>query len=160
VTVASSLSIRCEAGDFGRLRARAVNWDDVLKDTLRAELGAAARPAARLASRNARRSRFPASREATRPQASRSTGLRSDLAASVDVALRPAGDGIEYRITSDHPLAQHTDNRKRWQHPVFGNREVWRGQKGSGWWTKAMNQSGPDMRAAADRALVRALRRL
>lgn len=158
--MAGALSIRCEAGDFARLRPRVANWDGVLHDTLRAELGAAARPAARLASRNALRSRFPATRPARRPQLSRSTGLRSALANSVSVSLRSAGNGIEYRITADHPLAEHTNGSVRWRHPVFGNRDAWVGQQGSQWWTRAMRDSAPSMRDAAARALERAVRRI
>lgn len=157
--MAGALSIRCEAGDFERLRARVAGWDNVLQETLRAELGAAARPAARLASRSALRSRFPATRPARHPHGSRSTGLRSELANSVAIVLREAGDGVEFRITSSHPMAVPT-NSNTWRHPVFGDRDTWVSQRGSQWFSRAMVQSRPEMERAADRALDRAIRRI
>lgn len=152
-------SIRCEPGDFARLQGRVADWDRVLQGQLKAELGAAAKPAARLASRNALRLRLPGLPPSARPHG-RSSGLRSDLSRSVNVILRVAGNGVEYRITSDHPMTKPT-NSTSFRHPVYGHRDrPWVTQASQPWWTMAMDKSRPAMRDAAERALDRAARRI
>lgn len=158
--MAGASLIRCDAGDFERLRPRLSGWGDVLHDELRSELGSAARAAAGRAARNALRSQFPPKEPATRPWPHRSTGLRAGLAARTTVAVHGVADGVECVISNAHPLALQTNGSKRWDHPVLGNRRAWRGQEGSRWWSRAMDESRPAMAQAADRALTQALRRL
>ncbi|MBL7493889.1 hypothetical protein I6A60_31275 [Frankia sp. AgB1.9] len=155
---AGTLSFACDSSPFARLYERAANWDQVLDAQLRAELGAAANKAARQAQREALRLRLPGDPPSPRRQGGRSTGLRSDIARSVNVVLRQAGNGIEYRLTAGHMAA--VTNAPSFRHPVFGNRRVWAKQASKPWWNQAMRAAEPDMRAAAQRAVSRAIRRI
>jgi hypothetical protein len=157
--VAQALAIRCEAGDFERLRERTGRWDGTLDDTLRAELGAAARATANDARKAALRLRLPGAPPARRPGGRRSTGLRSGIASSVDVVLRgAAGKGVEYRIRADHPMARVT-NAVSFRHPVYGNRSRWVSQLSQPWWDLSIDRNRAPMRDSADQALSRAIRR-
>lgn len=157
--MAGAIAIRCEAGDFQRLRERTERWDGTLHDTLRAELGAAARPAAASARRAALRLRLPGLPPSPRPGGRRSTGMRSAIASSVSIVLRDAGRSVEYRIRADHRMAAPT-NSTSFRHPVYGNLSRWVAQLSQPWWDLTMTAARPDMQRAADRALERAARRL
>jgi len=154
----TGLVVDCDPGNFGLLRARAQGWDEVLDAQLRRELEAAARPAARRAARRALRLRLPGLPPARRRR-SRSTGLRSELAQSVHVALQDSAGGVGWRIYAAHPMAFAT-NSTRFRHPVHGDRDVWVSQASQPWWNLAMQESTPGMRLAGRRALERAVGRL
>lgn len=157
--VTGELSFRIlQANDFDRLTGRARGWDRILDNQLKAELGAAAKDAVRDAQRRALRLNLSPRPPARRPRPHGATSLRSDIARGVTVIAREAGGGVEYRLRAGHPMSFAT-NKSRFNHPVFGNREVWVTQNSQPWWSMAMAANAPKMRAAADRALERAVRR-
>lgn len=152
-----TLWILSDGGEFEHLASRARRWDRTLHRALRDEIGAAARPAAARARRAVLQSRFPGI--PSRPNPRRSTGLRSDIASSIDVTVQDAGNSVGYRIHTEARMAYLT-NSPKWRHPVYGNRGAWADQAGSGWWGRAMAESRPELRQAPEKALRRAVREL
>lgn len=154
-----TLWILSDGGEFEHLASRSRRWDRTLHRALRDELGAAARPAARNAAQAALQLRLPATVPARYRQRRRSTGLRAGISRSVTVVVRDGGDSVAYLIRADHRMARPTD-APTFRHPVYGNRNVWRGQRSQPWWSKSMVEAKPAMRRAPERALERAVREL
>lgn len=89
-------------------------------------------------------------------------GLRSTIAGAVQVSTRnvtAAGIRIEVALGRMPPgmrsLPAYVDGRGRWRHPVFGNTNVWVGQRGEPWFVPTILKHTPQFRAAVQRAMDR-----
>ncbi|OHV46617.1 hypothetical protein BBK14_01860 [Parafrankia soli] len=149
------VSIRVDDGDLQQLLVASRRFPQYLQDELRDRLGEVADDMVAVARRNALALRLPGKPPSRRPER-RSTGLRRELAAGVRAIYRPAGAGVEYRITSSHHMTHATDARY-FRHPVFGNREAWVGQASQPWFADPLAARLPRARTAAGQALGDAL---
>lgn len=95
-----------------------------------------------------------------------STNLRSRLARATD--LRPQGTGVRYEVHGQqvgpygHRLAKLSDTElaPRWRHPVFGNRQVWRTNRGRPWFFVTIRAAEPQFAAAVRRAMAATARKI
>lgn len=77
-----------------------------------------------------------------------STGLRESIARGVRARVQYSGFRYGAQIiahTSQLPQSQrnlprYLDSPKGWRHPVFGNREVWVGEKGRPWFAVTISR--------------------
>jgi len=88
--------------------------------------------------------------------------LRNAIARQVKAEARLAGKTVGVRVrvsTRGMPRgfrqAPRRTNRDGWRHPVFGNREVWVGQRGKpGWFDDPIRARRAAYRAAVERAVT------
>ena len=88
-------------------------------------------------------------------------GLRGALAKAVKLEVKTAGRqaGVAIRVDGrkmpSHmkSLPSMVEGKKRWRHPVFGNREVWVTQEAHPYFYSALRVAGPASRRAVIRVL-------
>jgi hypothetical protein len=88
-------------------------------------------------------------------------GLRGALAKAVKLEVKTAGRqaGVAIRVDGrkmpSHmkSLPSMAEGKKRWRHPVFGNREVWVTQTPHPYFYSALRVAGPASRRAVSRVL-------
>lgn len=94
------------------------------------------------------------------PAGSQHTGLRRRLAAAVRLTVRTSGRRAEVSVRVDGrrmpaeegSLPSMMDGRKRWKHPVYGNRETWVTQKPHPYFARAIIPLIRRSRSAIQRA--------
>lgn len=152
-----NLSVSCQSPEFAALWPRTRSWPPTLRRHLRTQLHASVRDLSVDLKAAARALQLQAATPARYPQRRRSTGLRRGIANSVRVVQRQAGDGVEFRIRANHPMAQAT-NATRFRHPVHGHRErPWVTQMSQPWWSTTVPKHNGQHTAAAEQALRDAL---
>lgn len=92
---------------------------------------------------------------AGRPKYSRN--LRGRIAAATHVS--DISQGIRFKVNGNEVgaygtvLSQYMDNRGRWRHPVFGNRNNWRGQVGQEFFNSTIRRGHDKFRRACEDAM-------
>lgn len=149
------MSIRLQdSGDLRRISRELRRMDNPeIKKRFRKELRAAARPLVpkvRAAIRN-----IPSSRGYS------PDGLRGALAKATKLEVKTAGRSAGVAIRVDgrkmpshmKSLPSMVEGKKRWRHPVFGNRNVWVNQPKHPYFYDALRVAGPASRRAVSRVL-------
>jgi len=88
-------------------------------------------------------------------------GLRDMIADAITVSVTTTGKRpgarvqVDYRKVPDGQkgLPAALEGSRRWRKPVFGNTEVWRGQKSHPWWDRTIgsgSEAGQEMRKIPD----------
>lgn len=115
----------------------------------------------------ASREEFAAARVRTewaKARARRNAGLRATIAAATNVKVRARGVTIEVngaRMPPDQrTLPMATDSTKGWNHPVYGNREIWAHQIGGEWFYKTLLGHAEKFRQALNDAMDDVARRI
>lgn len=88
-------------------------------------------------------------------------GLRAQMAKAVRVEVRTTGKDANVSIRVDgrkmpahmKSLPSMAEGKKRWRHPVFGNREVWVTQASRPYFYKVVKPVGAASRRAVNRVL-------
>ncbi|QTD96966.1 hypothetical protein [Streptomyces cyanogenus] len=88
-------------------------------------------------------------------------GLRAQMAKAVRVEVRTTGKDANVSIRVDgrkmpthmRSLPSMAEGKKRWRHPVFGNREVWVTQTSRPYFYKVVRPAGAASRRAVNRVL-------
>ncbi|MGH8575346.1 MAG: hypothetical protein ACREXJ_00170 [Gammaproteobacteria bacterium] len=82
----------------------------------------------------------------------RRSGLRGAVAGATRVRTTSVGVKIVVdgkKLPPDQrTLPRHLDRAKGWRHPVFGNRDVWVGQRGGPWFFATLRRHAPAFRRA------------
>lgn len=150
------MSIQLRHGDDLRRISRELRRMDSpeIKKRFRKELRAAARPLVpkvRTAIRAVPSSRSY-SADGLRGQLSKATRLEIKTAGrEAGVALRVDGRKMPSHMKS---LPAMVEGKKRWRHPVYGNRENWVNQSNKPYFYKTVAVAGPLSRRAVDRVLT------
>lgn len=149
------MSIRLQdSGDLRRVsrELRAMDNKEITK-RFRKELRAAARPL------------VPKVKSAIRAIPSSegysADGLRGNLAKATRLEVKTTGKqaGVAIRVDGRKmpahmkSLPAMVEGRKKWRHPVFGNREVWVTQTREPYFYKTVRAAGPAARRAVNRVL-------
>ncbi|MFF7966763.1 hypothetical protein ACFZC3_15525 [Streptomyces sp. NPDC007903] len=143
-----------DSGDLRRIARELRQMDDKkLKAKFRKELRKAAAPL------------VPKVRQSIRSipskQAYAADGLRANLARATRIEVKTAGRAAGVAIRVDgrkmpahmKSLPSMVEGKKRWRHPVFGNREVWVDQHRQPYFYNAVRTAGPLARRAVSRVL-------
>lgn len=126
-----------------------------LKKRLRREIRDAGKPVVRDVARAALASGFTSTRGGTaRPDTS--TNLRSRVAKATQLSVTQRGIRIKvnerklgpYGASMPRYLDGTLRNYRRLRHPVFGNRDVWVAQSGTGFFFETINRHSADFRRA------------
>jgi hypothetical protein len=148
-----SIELR-QSGDLRRVARELRRMDDAeLKKRFRRELRAAARPLVPRVRQSIRS--IPSSRGYS------PDGLRGSLSKAVKLEVKTSGRqaGVAIRVDGrkmpSHmkSLPSMVEGKKRWRHPVFGNREVWVDQPKEPYFYNALRTAGPAARRAVSRVL-------
>jgi hypothetical protein len=143
-----------DSGDLRRISRELRRMDNPeIKKRFRKELRAAARPLipkVRAAIRE-----IPSSREYS------PTGLRGAMSKATKLEVKTAGRqaGVAIRVDGRkmpshmRSLPSMAEGKKRWRHPVFGNRNVWVTQTPHPYFYSALRTAGPASRRAVSRVL-------
>lgn len=107
-------------------------------------------------------------RARARRGATLSTGLRARIAHGVKARVQYSGFryGAQIAITttnlprSQRNLPKHLNSAKGWRHPVFGNRDVWRGQQGEPYFDRAIKPHVPRLKREVRAAVNETLRKV
>lgn len=149
------MSIRLEGGENLRRISRELRRMDSpeIKKRFRKELRAAAAP---LVPRVRESIHNIPSNRAYSPQ-----GLRGALSKATRLELKTSGRqaGVAIRVDGRRmpshmkSLPSMVEGKKRWRHPVFGNREVWVDQPNHPYFYNVLRTAGPASRRAVSRVL-------
>lgn len=99
----------------------------------------------------------------------KSTGLRRQMAKATKLEMKTTGRqaGIAIRVDGRKMpsrcgrLPSYMEGtRKRWRHPVYGNRNVWVGQQAHPYFYNVVRNLGPKSHAAIQKALAEATREI
>jgi hypothetical protein len=95
--------------------------------------------------------------------------LRGQVARTVSASAGFTRAGVRLEIVSsgrkmpagEDRLPGFLDSARGWNHPVFGNRDVWRRQHGkTGWFENPITSAGPALKRAAQAAMDETAHRL
>lgn len=143
-----------DSGDLRRVSRELRRMDDrEIKKRFRKELRAAARPLVPKVRAAIRQ--IPSSRGYS------PNGLRGALSKATRLEVKTAGKqaGVAIRVDGRkmpshmRSLPSMVEGKKRWRHPVFGNREVWVDQPKHPYFYNAVRVAGPASRRAVSRVL-------
>jgi hypothetical protein len=91
----------------------------------------------------------------------RSTGLRNRVARSLSLEVKTGGTPRvrfvakpEKMPAGQQKLPRHLDNPRGWRHPVFGNTEMWVGQRGGSWFWPPIKRGIRLFRQRLDEAIT------
>ncbi|MFF3884025.1 hypothetical protein [Streptomyces sp. NPDC001914] len=149
------MSIRLQdSGDLRRVSRELRQMDNKeITKRFRKELRAAARPLVPKVQAAIRE--IPSSRGYS------ADGLRGNLARATRLEVKTTGKqaGVAIRVDGRKmpahmkSLPAMVEGKKRWRHPVFGNRENWVTQKREPYFYKTVRVAGPASRRAVNRVL-------
>lgn len=149
------MSVRLQGGEDLRRVSRELRRMDnpEIKKRFRKELRAAARPLVPRVRASIRS--IPSSRgyspDGLRGALSKATRLEVKTAGrQAGVAIRVDGRKMPSHMKS---LPSMVEGKKRWRHPVFGNREVWVTQPRQPYFYNVVRVAGPASRRAVNRVL-------
>ncbi|HWU24076.1 MAG TPA: hypothetical protein VN088_21250 [Nocardioides sp.] len=137
-----------------------VMGDKQLKAEFRKELRKAARPM------------VPAVKQAIRAIPSKRSysadGLRGTMSSAVKLQVKTAGKQTGVRLRVDgrkmpahmKSLPSMVEGKKRWRHPVFGNKEVWVTQDARPYFYQTVNRLGPATRLNVAKAAEHVARKI
>jgi hypothetical protein len=143
-----------QSGDLRRVTRELRRMDDKeLKKRFRKELRAAAAPLVPKVRQSIRS--IPSSRGYS------PAGLRGALSKAVKLEVKTAGRqaGVALRVDGrkmpNHmkSLPSMVEGKKRWRHPVFGNKDVWVNQTSEPYFYHVVRVAGPASRRAVGRVL-------
>jgi hypothetical protein len=88
--------------------------------------------------------------------------LRARVARAITTSITPNG-GVRIKVSANRvgpygaSLAKYLDTEiplyRRWRHPVFGNTNVWRVQRGQPWFFQTISQHRSDLESAVLQAI-------